>query len=237
MSCNRKQRYLQHKNYNMSIIEQFLAIVAPHECLGCGAEGQLLCSMCSQDLPSVPPRCYRCGRANAGFRTCLTCRPRSGIFRAMAVTPYDALAKQLVHRLKFERAQAAASEIADLMAARLAAAGYDLVTYVPTAPSRVRQRGYDQAQLIARQLAHRLGLPCYPLLVRVGSQRQVGSSRAARHQQMQQAFRAQRQQLYVGQHVLLVDDVLTTGATCEAAAGKLKQAGAKRVSIAVFAVA
>ncbi|HKU19118.1 MAG TPA: phosphoribosyltransferase family protein [Candidatus Saccharimonadales bacterium] len=153
-------------------------------------------------------------------------------------TPYDGTAKTLLHKLKFERASAAAQDIAAAMAARMQLSGPAVVSYIPTAPSRVRMRGYDQAQRIARELARQLGLPYAPLLTRVTSARQVGQNREVRRKQMQQAFRpthAARQ--FKDAHVLLVDDVITTGATCEAAAAALREAGISRVSVSVFAAA
>jgi predicted amidophosphoribosyltransferase len=101
----------------------------------------------------------------------------------------------------------------------------------------VRQRGYDQALLIAKSLSQRLGRPYVPLLARMGDQRQVGHSRITRLNQMEGAFRPLNTMILKNRHVLLVDDVLTTGATCEAAARILRSNGAKRVSAAVFAVA
>jgi predicted amidophosphoribosyltransferase len=112
-----------------------------------------------------------------------------------------------------------------------------LIAYVPTAPQRVRERGYDQAALIAKELAIRSKLPYHTLLARTGTQRQLGQQRAVRKEQMTGAFRSLDKIDLQDKHVLLIDDVLTTGATCEAAARALRQAGAKRVSAAVFAVA
>lgn len=237
MSGNRKQTYLQRKNYNMTVIEGLFNIFAPHECLGCRKEGSLLCYECGTGLSAVPPRCYVCHRWEEASRTCRACRRHTSIHSLWAVARYEGVAKDLLHRLKFERSRAAARPVAELLAARCLAEDDIVVTYVPTASSRVRQRGYDQAALIARELSRRLGCPLVPCLVRSGTQRQVGQTRQVRRQQMEGAFRVVRPQVLHGKHVLLVDDVLTTGATCESAARMLRQAGAKRVSAAVFAVA
>lgn len=155
----------------------------------------------------------------------------------LAVTPYDGVAKELVARLKFERTQAAAKDIARAMAARLAFVDVEqlIVTYVPTANACVRMRGYDQAQLIARELARELGVPYAALLARVGSARQLGASRELRHAQLGNAFRPLKPYATRKASVLLVDDVITTGSTLEAAAATLKTAGAKIVHAAVFA--
>lgn len=149
----------------------------------------------------------------------------------------DPIAKELVRTLKFERAKGAAVAMADAMAAALEVSGEVYITHVPTANSRVRERGYDQAALIARELARRTGRPYIPLLARLSGQRQLGQQREVRIKQMEGAFRVLNPALVNRKHVLIVDDVLTTGATCEAAARALRQAGAKYVSAAVFAVA
>jgi ComF family protein len=220
----------------MSLIESLFNLFAVHECVGCRAEGSLLCPRCALRLTRIVPRCYRCKRWSDAFITCQACRKHTPLASLRVVTPYEGQAKEVLHRLKFERARAAAATIAGLLPA-LPTDKDALITYVPTASERVRQRGYDQSALIARQLARQLGVPCFPLLARIGSQRQVGQQRQIRKKQMKGAFRPVNTALLQQQRVLLIDDVLTTGATCEAAARVLKQAGAKQVDAAVFAVA
>ncbi len=237
MPGNRKQTYLQRKNYNMRVIEDLFNIIAPHECLGCQKEGSLLCYDCSLNLSSVPPRCYVCGRWDEAWRTCRACRRQTPIHTLWTVAKYEGAAKELLHKLKFERSRAGAEPIAGLLAGRCTLSDDTVVTFVPTASRRARERGYDQAALIAKELSVRLGLPFVPCLARIGDNRQVGSNRQLRKQQMEGVFRPLNPAAFQSRHVLIVDDVLTTGATCEAAARVLRQAGAKRVSAAVFAVA
>jgi len=143
-----------------------------------------------------------------------------------------------VHLLKFERTSGAAADIASALVARFALSEYgSIITYVPTAPLRIRTRGYDQAALIARATARKAGLPFYALLGRSSNNRQVGKDRAVRKQQMQQAFYARKPGIIANRDVLLVDDVITTGSTCEAAAARLKKAGARQVTLLAFALA
>jgi ComF family protein len=151
-------------------------------------------------------------------------------------TNYEALAKELVWRLKFSGAQAAASEIAGHLATIYVGDANVLVVPVPTSSQRVRQRGYDQANLLAKELSQRLGRRYLPCLTRVGQKHQVGASRSQRLAQLSGAFRVNAT-IVDGAHILLVDDVLTTGATLQAAARVLKAAGAKRVEAIVFAQA
>lgn len=221
----------------MWIIERLLSLVAPHSCVACGAEGYVLCKMCSVSLASVPSRCYRCHRVTLDFRVCKRCARQSKVYAVFACTAYTSAAKQVIYLLKYERAQAAAKDVAAVIAKQLPYKEGYIITHVPTVTARVRMRGYDQAALIARELARLTRSPYIPLLTRVREGRQVGQTRTMRQRQMRQAFCAVRPGALQKQHILLIDDVITTGATCEAAALTLRAAGARRVSVAVFAAA
>lgn len=221
----------------MGIITGLLRILAPYDCLSCGNEGKLLCDWCKHDaVPPVPPRCYRCRKQSQDFATCPDCRRESRLSNVWIASEYDGFSKTLISKLKFERARSAADEIAELMAALLpyVPAG-TTVTFAPTATGRRRRRGYDQSELIAKRLAGLLGRPFLPLLLRQGQTRQVGASKAKRKQQLVAAFRPRNLISIKGASILLIDDIVTTGATLEAAAQVLKQAGAKQISAAAFA--
>jgi len=143
----------------------------------------------------------------------------------------------LVWKLKFHHARAAVGPMAELMCDRLLFDTGAILVPVPTATSRVRQRGYDQAELLSRALSLKTGLPNRQWLRRHGQSRQVGQTKAERAAHVASAFRVPSPPRIVGCHVILVDDVLTTGSTLEAAARVLKTAGAKRVDAIVFAQA
>jgi ComF family protein len=220
----------------MSVFDSLIGVLAPHDCLVCGREGGLLCGYCRPEaLAALPPRCYRCQARTDDFATCRRCRRVSRLAGVWVCARYEGLAKQLVYRLKFERARVAADVIAGLMRESLPhlPAG-TVVTYLPTATSRRRRRGYDQAELIARSLARQMDLPFQPLLARRGQSRQTGVGRRQRTTQPCQIFWLPRP-IDSGATTLVVDDVLTTGATLEAAATELRRAGAKKVYAAIFA--
>lgn len=220
----------------MSLLDALTGTFAPYECLGCGNEGGLLCSECRSLFGQIPERCYRCKKLSVGNKTCTSCRSSTPLHTVQAVTIYEFIAKDLVWYLKFQGVQSAAKETAQLMAAQLED-NEVLLVHVPTASTRVRQRGYDQARLLARALSRQSKLPFCPLLVRVGQHHQVGASREQRVTQLADAFRVTDKLTVQGAHIVLVDDVLTTGATLEAAAKVLKAAGAKRVDGLIFAQA
>jgi predicted amidophosphoribosyltransferase len=107
----------------------------------------------------------------------------------------------------------------------------DVVTWAPTTPVRLRGRGFDQARLLARAVARRRGLPCRPLLRRWAGPAQTGRDAAARR--AGPLFSASGP--VRGRRVLLVDDVVTTGATVSAAARALREAGAIEVHVVAAA--
>ena len=218
------------------MIERLLSLIAPHECLGCNAEGAVLCAACGNGLPAAVSRCYRCGRATPAFRTCASCKA-SPLHSVRPCTTYEGLAKAVLWRLKFERARAAAADLAPLLTMPSPSGRELLIVSVPTATSRVRQRGYDQSQLLAQQLSALQRVPYVPLLARLGQQRQVGTSGATRRRQLHGVFRVTRPTLVAKKHIVLVDDVVTSGATLEAAAAELKHAGAWRVDAVTVACA
>jgi len=221
----------------MLLVEKIISILAPHSCLVCEAEGSLLCAWCRPDaiLPT-PSKCYRCHTQTVDFEVCEKCRRHSRLSNVWVSTSYDGVAKNLVMLLKFERVRTAASLIAEHIAETLPHFADDvIITHVPTATSRRRARGYDQAELIAKLLARRLKKSHAALLLRSGQTRQVGAKRKERLTQLDGAFLGTKPYLLKNKHVLLVDDIVTTGATLEAATKILKESGAKRVYGAVFA--
>lgn len=213
------------------MFEYIISLIAPHVCLGCRAEGQLLCYSCQESLPFPTMRCPGCGSDSC--KKCATV-----LTNVFAATEYAGLAKDLVHRLKFERAKAGANVMAQIVSRRMPGVAEDiLVSFVPTASHRVRLRGYDQTTLMARQLALSCNLSYAPLLLRIGQQRQVGQTRAIRQTQLRHAFVLRAGVQVRDRRILLIDDVLTTGSTLESAANVLYEAGARQVDAAVFAIA
>ena len=219
----------------MSLFDKLLSLLAPHECLGCGAQGDLICNDCATKLPTITERCYRCRRLSSNNLTCSKCRKQSKLTCVKVSTIYSGLAKDLVWKLKFSGAQAAAKSMANIMSQQIESSRNMIIVPVPTATSRVRQRGYDQAVLLAKELAKQTGLKYVSCLSRTNQAHQVGAGRSQRIKQLSDAFRATKLELIADAQILIIDDVITTGATLESAALILKKAGAKRVDALVFA--
>jgi predicted amidophosphoribosyltransferase len=190
-----------------------------------------LCAACGRSCRVEAVLCTRCGRRLAAAAP-LSGRGAPGLDGAWSSAPYEGVARELVAALKFRRLL----PVAELMAERIQwlAPAHLLsgaVVAVPAAPARMRRRGFDPAGEIGAALAERLGTELVPCLVRRGAGRQLGRRRAERvgHPPRIHAAGA------APRSVLLVDDVLTTGATLSACARALRGAGAARVLAVTFA--
>jgi ComF family protein len=229
----------------------FVGLVYPPSCIACGAATGVphaLCAGCWSGVRFIErPYCERLGTpfsVDLGAPGLLSPAALSDppvYGRARAVARYDATARRLVQRLKYEDRL----DLAGALGAMMARAGgellaeADVVVPVPLWRWRLWHRRFNQAALLARAATRGSGVPVAPdLLARVRRTRaQVGLSRAARAENLQGAFRvpeAARARLQA-KRVLLVDDVLTTGATANAAARALLRGGAAAVDVLVFA--
>nr|USU34193.1 ComF family protein [Methylobacterium sp. OTU13CASTA1] len=229
-----------------------LGLVYPPICPGCGAataQPHALCPACWSQLRLIErPYCQRLGTPFAvdhGTGPLLSPRAMADppVFgRVRAAVLYDGIARDLVHRLKYDDRL----DLAPTLARMMAGAGAELVREadclvpVPLHRWRLWRRRFNQAALLAQGLSTLTGLPVeVQALARVKATRsQVGLSRAARARNLQGAFRvpeAARPRLQ-GRRVLLIDDVTTTGATANAASRVLLRAGAAKVDVLTFAL-
>ena len=223
----------------MTALEKIISVIAPYECESCGAEGFVLCKTCEDKLLSpTPPRCYRCRAFSVGSRVCKSCKSNSALRCVWVGSEYSDFSRKLVGLLKFDHVRGAADDMARYLAKQFPELPQNAVLVpVSTASSRVRSRGYDQAILLCRELGKHSRLKTIPHLARMGQSRQVGTKRGQRLKQLEGAYRLRYASLIKGAHIILVDDVLTTGATIEMAARDLRKAGAKHVDAVVFAQA
>ncbi len=233
----------------------------PARCLACGdpgGDGIDLCAACAARLPWNASACLRCaiplprplpgagpsasGRDDA--QVCGACLPHAAgavrtapLTEVHAICVYAAPVDRLLLRFKFHHDLAAGALLAQLMAQALAAAPRpDAVLPVPLHRARLRRRGYDQALELARPLARALGLPLldHTLIRTRATAPQSQLDAAQRRRNLQQAFEV-RANAPLPAHVVLVDDVMTTGATLHAAALTLRRAGVARVDAWVCA--
>jgi ComF family protein len=228
-----------------------LDAIYPPSCLACRtatAETGALCPQCWGQMRFIErPFCDRLGTPfeqdlGPGLLSLQAIADPPVFARARAVARFeDGPARQLVHRLKYSDRGELAKPMGRWMARAGAdiLAGADALAPVPLHPLRLWTRRFNQAAALAQAIAAQSGMPCEPfLLARVkATQAQVGLSRAQRAENVQGAFRAPAgaQGRLKGRRIVLVDDVLTSGATANAAARALLRGGAAQVDLLVFA--
>ena len=219
--------------------DSILDLVFPRTCAVCQGEGSFLHEGCEKALPVLQqPYCRLCASPGA-HTTCSWCQNFPPSYEAIAA-PYlmDGAVRDLVHSLKYENLRASAPDMGRLMARNLARRqiSADVLAPVPLHRRRERQRGYNQSLLLAREIAVATGVPARDgLLVRtLDTPPQVSmSGHEKRRRNIEGAFECAGD--VSGLKVLLIDDVVTTGATMEACARPLKAAGARSVSGLAFA--
>jgi ComF family protein len=227
-------------------------LLFPPQCACCQAEiveataGPLLCDRCLlQFAPDVRPRCGRCAElVPVGFETeesCGGCRGRRLQFDSVTTLgAYEGELRSAVLRMKraaFDPLAMALGEwLSQRLAEPLADLQPDLIVPVPMFWFRRMRRGTNSPEVLAGQLAARLSLPTRRLVRRTRhTQPQAGLSARQRRKNVRGAFRSKRARQLAGARVLLVDDVLSTGATCSEAARALRESGAARVDVVVLA--
>ncbi len=177
------------------------------------------------------PQCAKRMSAGRGGRGPLGVAGSGGLERVSWAFAYDGVARELIAALKFGGRVGLAEIAAAAIAGCIAAADGVAVVPVPASPLRRRRRGFDPAELIAKRLAAALGLELVPCLARRNARRQVGRGRAERLATPPSV----RAVATPPERALLIDDVLTTGATLAACADALRGAGSLEVEAAVFA--
>lgn len=229
----------------MSLAAQLLGLVFPPACAACATlleEDAPFCELCALATEPVPlPGCDRCAEPVERPGVCPRCvRAPPSFRRAHAAFVHTGPLARAIHRFKYEGHSALAVPLARALAA--ASSGWlerlgkePTLAPIPLHWRRLLRRGYDQAGLLTRALAHNAGLPLEPTLLRRirATRRQVGLTEAERIENVHGAF-AVRGQVPTGP-VVLVDDVFTTGATARAAGSALREAGARRVYVLTLA--
>lgn len=216
-------------------LDEFL-FPTPH-CVACGRDSlDLFCPECEARRPATGAACPVCADRLKG-EVCPSCAALDlGVEATLAMGRHEGSWAVAVRRFKYDAPWLApqfASLVADLVAGRWP---LDLVEAVPMYPTRRRERGYNPPTLLAREVARRTGLPFRGRLLRTSeSAPQVGLSRARRLQNVEGAFTCAHGPELAGASVLLLDDVMTTGATVRACAAALRRRGAEEVRVVVLA--
>jgi ComF family protein len=197
-----------------------------------------VCRGCGLPLPGLGPDPAP-GAAGRGWR-CGSCRGRPPAFDyARSAARYGDTVREALHALKFRGERGLARPLGDLLADtadRLSIAP-DLLVPVPLHRTRERERGFNQALLLARRLSRRSGVPVRRHVLRrvTATRPQTDLGPAQRRANVRQAFRLARPDLVAGHHVVLIDDVMTTGATAAECARCLRAGGAARIGVLTVA--
>ena len=190
-------------------------LLGVRRCAGCGAAGALLCRGCRAALRPAP------------------CSPVSGVDRVVAAWEYAGAARALILALKLRGRRDAALPLAAGLCEAVGEYGLEgaVLTWLPGRGRDISRRGFDHAALLARSAARRLGLPARPLLRRlVDRADQVGLGASQRAENVAGAFAAVER---CSGGLVLVDDLVTTGATARVCADALREAGAPAVELLV----
>lgn len=230
------------------ILDPVLAVVFPSRCPACAAVVERprrgpLCEACWAALPRHRGPCCRCGvPLLPKGATCGRCRRGLSPFSAGAsLGPYEGALRVAVHELKYRSRRRVAGRLSEAMLGeaqvREVLAGAAALVPVPLHPRRKRKRGFNQSELLAQELGGRAGVrtAADALVRRKDTPPQTGLSAAARRANVQGAFAVRHVSQVAGRSVVLVDDVLTTGATASSCARALLAAGAREVRLLTVA--
>lgn len=230
-------------------------IVYPKACLACktrlpeaAAEDKIVCSGCwSKIKKNVPPFCFRCGRHldknNPTKNICSSCvRQILHFDRAFSPCIYDGVVKDLIHAFKYRGKDHLGKPLSRLMVEfikefNLPLEAIDLIVPVPLHKSRLREREFNQAEILSRHISREFNKNSLADILKRkrNTQTQTGLEPQARFKNVKDSFQVSDAAPIKGKNILLVDDVFTTGATCSEAAYALKQAGAGIVFVLTLA--
>jgi len=219
---------------------QFLNLLFPPRCVGCRQAGSWLCAECMSQISWVEfPVCACCGGRPLADGLCERCHTSPLQIEAIhSVAYFEGVLREAVHCLKYSGRTVLAEPLGDLMATYWMehSVPVDLVVPVPLHAARLRERGYNQAALLAREMARRDGLALDErVLIRWrATAPQVELDAGQRKENVHAAFRCASDKL-ADKRILLVDDVCTTGATLEACALALYERGARSVQALTLA--
>jgi ComF family protein len=212
-----------------------LNLLFPQRCIGCGEEGELLCKSCIQSfLRMMPPICPKCGKPQINGIICPLCiRWKTDLDGIRSPFRFDGVLREAIHQFKYKNIRTLSKPLASLLSNYylLNPLPVQVLVPVPLHPRRIKERGYNQSELLAQEMGKLLRLPVmFDCLIRnkfILPQTKT-TSVEERHRNVKGAFSCTSSKLK-GQQVLLIDDVSTSGSTLEACATALKSAGADSV--------
>ena len=226
---------MQGEGCFIRLVESILNLIFPPRCVGCSKTGNFFCQKCREKLVYLPPPlCVKCSEPIHSGTICHQCRSRQwNIDGIQSAFQYEGAIRQAIIQFKYHNVKALAEPLARLMVPRLELSplNADMLIPVPSHPQRLRERGYNQAALLAGKLGRLTFIPVDDrALVRTKNtpQQAKTDSLAQRIENMADAFACKSRDLS-GKRILLIDDVCTSGTTLNSCAIPLKAAGAASV--------
>lgn len=220
-------------------VEDFL--FKPHSCMFCSCECDddnfRMCARCKQNLDFIGDRyCLKCGAKISGdYNFCIECKNEEHWFdKARSVFVYNEKSAPAILRFKYGGTKTFALPLARFLAKRFETVDIvsDVVTFVPMPKEREKQRGYNQSFELCKEFSNLTNIPLVETLKRIkDAPRQATLGKTERRKNLENSFSAMNKQGFKGKDVLLIDDVVTTGATADECSKTLLKAGAKSVSV------
>lgn len=226
-----------------NLLSDFKQLFYPHTCTGCGtdivANDNLLCAKCFVNLPSTLYAQY----ANNPIEKIFTGRMRIESAHAEFYFSKESLIQHLIHQLKYKSNKEIGIYLGEMMGRSLLKSNrfttVDALIPLPMFPDKERKRGYNQAAVICEGMSQVMKVPVYynVLLRQRSTSTQTKKHRVERWENVEDSFAVINEQRVKGKHLLLVDDVITTGATLEASGRHLLKIGRVKLSIATLTTA
>jgi len=214
--------------------KDILDLIFPPRCLNCNRLGQFVCNDCLGKIIKIKNQgCPICHKKTEGGRLCRSCRSKNKLTGVIAYGYFhDPILKKIIHQYKYEGISAAGEEIASLLVEVVKANGirFDVIAYAPVSRRRFNERGYNQAEILAKHLSKYFGKPFFREISKIKhTPTQVGLKRKDRIHNLEGTIVVKNGEVLKGKRIIIIDDVLTTGATLNECARALRQAGARQV--------
>ncbi len=225
-----------------NIYKHILNLFFPPKCINCGIAGYWICHKCFDSIDIInTPICYGCGKLSDEFKVCSKCRGSFPLKRVIVCAHWQNPLKVFVYNLKYHKLHVLAEKLGALMAVTYFKFSSDkdvIITPVPLHRNRIWARGFNQADILAREIAKLLGVNFANLLIRSKNTKpQFGLSRNLRRQNVDGIFRfnLKKTAIIKNKTIVLIDDVIATGSTLKECAKVLKNNGAKEIWALVLA--
>ena len=227
------------KNLFFSIKNHILDLFYPKICAGCASEGVLICRECEKAIVIRTPQCFICDRRSPDARVCRSCKKHTAYTRMYGPLSFkNDIVREMVHRLKYRSVKEYGVILGQFLAK--ATSYYALlpkkdavIISVPLHPKRMRTRGFNQAEIIAKTYSELSNIPLADsesIIRRKNTPPQTTvADRSKRMENMRDVFFVKNATDFFGKTVILIDDVATTGSTINEAARALKRGGAREV--------